>query len=333
MRHPHARAAGAWDRIVAEVNAFDGDAVISHEFFGGASVDQARQAMARLAPAEVHVVVTARDLIGILPAFWQEQVKFSYRGGFADYDPPPVTVPPSQHWSWRTIDAADVLQRWSADLPADRVHVVTMPPADAPRDLLWKRFAEVCGFDPAVASLDLPVVNESMGVVEAELLRRVNGGLHEELRRPSEPARWVRRYLGLEILAKRKGDKLRVPASRVPELHERGQRIVTEIEAAGYHVVGDLDELAGPEQPPTSRQPEDVSDGELLEVALDVINAMLVDHRRLSNENTELHKRLSRRRRKPANGTEGTKGAGPDVPATPPSMARGVVRRARRLLG
>lgn len=322
-QQPHQRAAGAWDRIVAEVNAFDGDAVISHEFFGGASSEQAAKAMARLAPAEVHVVVTARDLIGILPAFWQEQVKFSYQGGFADYDPPPVTVRPQQHWSWRTIDAADVLRRWAADLPVERVHVVTMPGSDAPRDLLWRRFAEVCGFDPSLASLDLPPVNESMGVAEAELLRRVNGGLHEELRHPPEPARWVRRYLGLEILAQRKGEKLRVPEARVPELRDRGRRIAEEIRAAGYHVVGDLDDLVGPEHPPTSRQPEEISDSELLVVALDVVNAMLADHRKLSNENAALRKRLAGR---------GKGGAGPDGQRTPSSLARGAVRRARRLL-
>ncbi len=322
MRQPHATAATAWDRIVAEVNAFEGDAVISHEFFGGASAVQARNAIARVAPAEVHVVVTTRDLLGILPAFWQEQVKFGFTGTFADYDPAPLSARPSQHWSWRTIDAADVLRRWAADLPADRVHVVTMPGTGAPRDLLWTRFAAACGFDPAVASLDLPPVNESMGVAEAEFLRRVNGGLHAELRRPPEPARWVRRYLGLEILARRGGEKLRVPAARVPELRERGRRIADEIRAAGYHVVGDLDDIVGPAQPPTSRQPEDVPDSELLEVALDVVNTMLADHRSLSVENTALHRARSPRPDR----------QGPRPRGAARARSAGPVRRARRLL-
>lgn len=331
-KHPHERAATAWDRIVAQVNAFDGDAVISHEFLGGASAEQAAGAMARVAPAEVHVVCTARDLIGILPAFWQEQVKFGYTGEFADYDPEPLTARPGSNWSWRTIDVADVLRRWAADLPPERVHVVTMPGAGKPRDLLWKRFAEVCGFDPSTASLDLPTVNESMGVAEAELLRRVNGGLHDELRNPRDIGRWLRGYLGLEILAQRDGEKLRVSASRAAELRERGHAIVEELRGAGYHVVGDLDDLVGPEDPPTSRMPEEVGEPELLDVALDTINVMLADHQRLSQENASLQRKLA----DGAPAEAATAGRGLDGSLrdrrAPSSVARGVVHRARRLL-
>jgi hypothetical protein len=291
MAQPHARAAGAWDRIVGQVNAFEHDAVISHEFFAAATEQQVARAIGRVAPAEVHVIVTTRDLIGILPAFWQERLKFGYTGGFADYDPDPLDAQPSQHWSWRTIDAADVLRRWGADLAPERVHVVTLPRPGAPRDLLWRRFAHVCGIDPDVATLDLPRVNESMGVAEAELLRRVNHGLHPQLRRPTEPARWVRSYLGQEILARRDGEPLRVAPERAAELRQRGKQIAEEIRARGYDVVGDLDDIVGPEAPPTSRLPGDVPDTELLEVAVDVINVMLADHRRISRENDELRRR------------------------------------------
>lgn len=326
MRQPHERAATAWDRMVAEVTAFDGDAIISHEFFGGASPDQAAKAMARFSSAEIHVVVTARDLFGILPAMWQEQVKFGYTGRFEDYDPLPLEVRPARHWSWRTIDAADVLRRWSVGLPPERVHVVTVPPAGSPRDLLWTRFAQACDFDPSVASLALPPVNESMGVAEAELLRRVNTGLHEELRHSPEPGRWVRRYLGLEILAKRDGEKLRLPPGRVAGLRTRGEAIVAELRKARYHVVGDLDDLLGPADPPMSRQPEEVGEGELLDVAVDLVNTMLADHRALSLENASLRSSLESVRAAVA------RRAGARARRTPLSVARGVARRARRLV-
>jgi hypothetical protein len=321
MHQPHERAASAWDRMVEQINAFDGDAIVSHEFFGGADHQQAAEAMARVAPAEVHVVATARDLVGIFPAMWQEQVKFGHTVPFADYDPLPLDVPPRRHWSWRTIDVADVLRRWTVSVPAQRVHVVTMPPPGSPRDLLWERFAEACGFDPAVASLDLQPVNESMGVAEAELLRRVNLGLHEELKPVPEPARWVRGYLGLEVLAPRRGEKLRVSSERAKALLDRSREIADQLREAGYHVVGDLDDLLGPSDPPTSRQPEEVEDPELLEVALDVINTMLADHRRLGLENAELRNRLRRRRKLQP------------VRRTPASLLRGAARRARRRLG
>ena len=91
-----------------------------------------------------------------------ERGEYVYTGRFEDYDPLPLEVRPARHWSWRTIDAADVLRRWSVGLPPERVHVVTVPPAGSPRDLLWTRFAQACDFDPSVASLALPPILAEM---------------------------------------------------------------------------------------------------------------------------------------------------------------------------
>src|SRR5262245_6145383 len=54
----------AWDRMEAEVSAFDGDVLISHELFVYASAERARWTTDKLGAIcdEVHVVVTARDL-------------------------------------------------------------------------------------------------------------------------------------------------------------------------------------------------------------------------------------------------------------------------------
>jgi len=59
----HLDAPRAWDELVQEVNAWDGPALISHEFFAGASAEQTARAVAALAGAQVHVVVTARDTL------------------------------------------------------------------------------------------------------------------------------------------------------------------------------------------------------------------------------------------------------------------------------
>ena len=50
-------------------------AVISHELFCAADADQAGRAVRSLQPAEVHVVLTVRDMATLLPAEWQETVK------------------------------------------------------------------------------------------------------------------------------------------------------------------------------------------------------------------------------------------------------------------
>ena len=50
-------------------------ALITHEFFCGTGREQARGLVESLAPAEVHVVITARDTLGMLTAGWAEYVK------------------------------------------------------------------------------------------------------------------------------------------------------------------------------------------------------------------------------------------------------------------
>ena len=63
------------DRLVTAVNRHTGPAILSHEFMCGAGRAQARRLIESLAPAEVHVVITARDTLGMLTAGWAEYVK------------------------------------------------------------------------------------------------------------------------------------------------------------------------------------------------------------------------------------------------------------------
>lgn len=296
MSFPHERAASAWQRIVRQVQAFDGDAVISHEFLGGAGPSQVQRALDAVAPAEVHIVCTARDLTRVLPAFWQERVKFGHTVPFEDYEPEPLDSPPRRHWSWRTIDLADVLRRWGKGLPPEHVHVITTPTAGAPRGQLWERFAGVCGVDPGVARLDnIPPVNVSMGLAETELLRRLNERLPGEMKKVGVVGRWLRTYLGEEVLASRDGERLRLDPQRAMQIRARSVQTVNEIREAGYHVVGDLDDLVGSEPLQPVRMPRDVSDGELLDVALTVISRMLVDQRAVSESRDRLRRRLRER--------------------------------------
>ena len=71
-------AVGAWDDLAHAVRAHDGTAIISHEILATASRSQAGRALASLgdpSTTEVHLVLSARDLIRQIPAEWQENVK------------------------------------------------------------------------------------------------------------------------------------------------------------------------------------------------------------------------------------------------------------------
>ena len=68
QRHP--KAPGTLGRLVKAVNRHKGPAILTHEFMCGAGREQARGLIESLAPAEVHVVITARDTLGMLTSGW-----------------------------------------------------------------------------------------------------------------------------------------------------------------------------------------------------------------------------------------------------------------------
>lgn len=294
---PHERARTSWDRLVAQTQAFEGTVIISHEFFAAASREQAQRAIDRLAPAEVHVVYSARDYARQVPALWQEQLKFRSTTPLSEYEPAPLTAGPGSHFGWRALDVVDVLERWGAGLPPDRVHVVTVPPRGSSPDLLWQRFATLCGIDPESCDTRLGRANQSLGAAEAELLRRVNPRISDEIRGAAEVPRWVRDYLGHAVLVPRGGERIALGRQQVEQLRAKSQEAVQALEAAGYDVVGDLHELIPPADPPAGREPDAVTDAELLDVALDAIAVMLKDQRDLTRERNQWRVRARRRDR------------------------------------
>jgi len=178
---------GAWERIAARVRAWPGPtAVISNELLGGASAEQVAAAVASLAPAQVHVVFTARDLARQLPSDWQEHLKHLHVVPFDRFVEDLVELgtaapAPFGEMFWRLHDPVDVLDRWVSAVPAAHVHLVTVPQPDAPTGLLWERFAAILGLDPAAFDTNVGRSNTSLGVVDCELLRRVNRHLRGKI--------------------------------------------------------------------------------------------------------------------------------------------------------
>ena len=291
LENRHADAPRAWAALTREANAWQGTAVISHEFFAGASPEQASRAVAALGDAEVHVVLTARDMLSLVTARWQEYVK---NGSSTPIDEYPESEDTSPHdaWDWGSMDVADVLRRWGAAVPPEQIHVLTLPKPTEPRETLWLRFADVLGIDPARCDASGSEANESLGVVEVELLRRVNADL-EGFRRPVDRGVWIRGYLAQGKLVPRKGEKFWPSPGRVEELRARGNRAVDEIVAGVYDVIGDVEDLRTPSDVPPRRHPDSVTDAELVEAASATIAAMLTDVRRLTNERRRLLPRRS----------------------------------------
>lgn len=255
-------AAGAWDRVVEQVRSWPGRAaVVSYELFANASADQARAALARLDGLEVHVVVSARDLGQAIASSWQEQLKFGLTRPLEQWSPPQESAAGSE-WGWRTMQPANVAARWGADLSPERVHVVTVPSGGAGPDELWHRFAEATGLD-AVAGLDLDVerANESLGVVEAELLRRVNVALDGRIRGGRQKSLWQRDLLAHTVLAPIGREPIGLTAAHLDEAAAEAEAAIAAITAAGHRVHGDLEDLRP--SPRDARLPGEVTDAEV----------------------------------------------------------------------
>lgn len=306
----------SWDRLVAEVNAWPGTALISHEFFGAASQEQAQRALASLAPAQVHLIITARDVLTVLTSYWQEFVKHGFLSGLDDFPPAHETY---DEWSWATVDLRSVVERWGAGVEPDRVHVLVLPPPEAARETLLHEFCALVGIDPMPLDTEQAREYRSLGVVEAELLRRTSPQLTA-----FTPARdrgvWIRSYLAQGKLVPREGERFQPSSERIGELRERARDCVAFLRDSGVDVIGDLDRLLVPEELPQRRHPSSVTDTELLDSAILTIVDLMVDVRSLREANTALRAAAEEQAR-----------LNPP-PAEPVSLSRRVVRGVHRRL-
>ncbi|GAB6983942.1 hypothetical protein [Nocardioides pyridinolyticus] len=271
----------AWTRVRAELASSPGTGLVSHEFFAAASAEQARAMVEALAPAEVHLVVTAREPLGLFTASWQESLKNGATTPMPEYGRT-VSAKPTDIWNWRTLDLRLVLERWTRAVPAARVHVLVLDPG-APREDVWERFAAIVGFPTEGIDLSGSFPNTSMGVAEAETLRRVNGQL-TGFGKAFDKGVYLRTYLADERLVPRGGERFWPEPDQVEDCRRRGEEAVAHLAAGEYDVVGDVEHLRVPAELEERRSTTSVTDAEVAEVAVGLVATMLGDVRDLSGK-------------------------------------------------
>jgi hypothetical protein len=241
-----ASAAGALDRFSAELAGAAGTrALVSQESLAAVRPGQARRLLEACGDREVHVVLTVRDLARQLPSSWQQELKSGKTEGYAeylrrlrDYQARGLTRHP-----WIQLDPVRVLSRWQDLLPPDQVHVVTVPPRGSPTDLLLARFCSVLDVDPASLEPHLRASNTSLGMAQAELLRRVNGELSDEHRRRQVYGDVGKRFFASQVLGSQRGERILVPDELREWCVSVAEDQIRAIDEAGYDVVGTLEDL------------------------------------------------------------------------------------------
>jgi hypothetical protein len=238
---------GEWDVLTGQALRARGAAVISNELLAACNPRQADRAVRSLLPAEVHIVVTVRDFATLLPAEWQETIKCRGTIGWEQWladvaDAAPDPDRRRRAWFWTVHDTLAILGLWSQYISSDQVHVVVVPPGTG-TDELWLRFASVLGIDSGTIDLPRRRANPSLGLAEAEFLRRLNEAL------PDGMPRWfytwnIKRILANDVLSARPAQpRLALPPGQQAWAREQAEALVAGLRESKYHIAGDLEEL------------------------------------------------------------------------------------------
>jgi hypothetical protein len=301
------QAVGAWDRLAARARSWDGTVIISHEILATASRAQVRRALDSLVDpehpddCEIHVVLSARDLVRQIPAEWQENVKHRRVVGYRDFLDK-ITDPRRRgrlaSWFWGVQEVPDILDRWGSELPPERVHLVTVPKPGAPRTLLWERFAGVFGIDPGELAPASNRTNPSLGVPESALVRRVNERVNEGVLPNHHYREFVRELLAHRSLSARTGSaRLALPPDVRAWAVDLSEQWIAELEERGYDVVGALEELRPDPDAAPFADPDAPDEEQVADAALQSIVALLVEAARLRDVESHLRGELDLARR------------------------------------
>lgn len=283
----------AWQWLLEQLPPSPEDILLSSELLAPAEPADVTRVLTELSFAEVHVVCTARDLLRQIPSVWQEDIKNRRTDPFDEFvgriREGRRAEAGDLFWSYQ--DLSRVLGTWSRDIPAERVHVVTVPPPGAPPDLLWRRFATAVGLDPARYDTALPPHNTSLDLAQTEMLRMLNVELGDSLVW-TDYVRVVKERLAEGMLPGLRGtSRIGLSVADREWVTSAAREIADEIAAAGYHVVGDLGDLVP--DPAKGPQPSGVDAPEIADAAVRTLAEIV---RRAARPPAESAGRVLRRR-------------------------------------
>ncbi|MFF7328784.1 hypothetical protein [Streptomyces sp. NPDC008150] len=254
-----------WDRLVAQVDATgDRTSVISSEFFADAADDEIVARVVReLGGERVHVLVTLRPLVKIMPSQWQQYVQNGLRMGYEDWldhmlRKAPYEKPNPSFWRRHRHDR--LVERWARVVGRDNLMVVVVDDRD--RGGLMRTFETLLGL-PADLLREVPdTANRSLTLAETEMLRKLN----VEFRGHELPEELYSRLIRYGAIMHMKNtcapskDEARIvtPPWAVEAAAAVGAEITERIGAMGVRVIGDpalLSAVARPAAAPTLPAP------------------------------------------------------------------------------
>jgi hypothetical protein len=237
-----------WDRLVSDIRAAgEQRVVLSSEFFAEADDETARRVIEDLGGPDVHVVVTLRSLIRILPSQWQQYLQNGYQFPYLEWlegilSEPPRTPTPG---FWRRHRHDALVTRWVNVVGAQNLTAVVVDESD--RLMLLRTFESMLGLPGGFLVPEEGTANRSLTVAEAELVRLLNA----EFSRRKWPDRNYARFMRYGAVEQMKiarhpapeEPRIATPAWALTRAAEISAEMAGNISALGVNIVGDISAL------------------------------------------------------------------------------------------
>ena len=243
-----------YKRFLDRVTEWDGDIVLSTEILCAINPKQVKLFVDSITCDEVHVIITARDFVRQVTAEWQQHVKGGVSRTLEEFIAD-IKKREEGLWFWKVQDLDAITRRWSSVIPAERIHLVTVPKNSEDPELVWKRFCAVLGIDPVRVPPRNGQSNVSLGFPQTEALRLLNRWRIENGMAPGDAeSKLYRSVKFFAPLRESKGPKIQIPIADQEWAKSVGEEMVGNLKSRGVNIVGsvaDLDSIVVPATPNT----------------------------------------------------------------------------------
>ena len=233
----------SWKELVRDIrNVREPRAIVSSEFFAWAESDAIRRIAGDLDPTRIHIVVTLRSLVRVMPSMWQQNIQMGTVMPFEEWVRWVLDDPTRPFWKLERHDR--LIERWAAVVGTDRVSVVVVDDND--HGAVMRAFEGLLGVEAGTLVPERDRMNRSLTLAEAEAVRGFNvafkaRGLPRDLH-----ARTMR-FGAAQLMKHREPPKdeqaVVLPGWAYPEVVAIQREMIENVRALGVAVVGDLDKL------------------------------------------------------------------------------------------